>query len=108
MVADPFWKRELKRTVGSSPITPTISHKRGTMKVTRKSIMLVVEAVLESGFKKATKILDAKTKVTFTAKKNSKGNYMLTIGSPNYAERAYINQRKKAGLTFNNVILYEG
>jgi hypothetical protein len=63
------------------------------MKVTRKAIMQVVEAVLEGGFTKATRILDAKTKVTLAAKKKDKGAYVLTIGQPNYAERAYIKSK---------------
>lgn len=74
------------------------------MKVTRKSIMQVVEAVLEGGYTKATRILDDKTKVTLTAKAKCKGNYILTIGKPNYAERAYIKQRKAAGLRFTHLI----
>ena len=74
------------------------------MKVNSKSVMQVVEAVLEGGYTKATKILNRTTKVTFTAKKGNAGAYVLTIGSPNYAEVNYIQKRQKAGLGFCNLI----
>jgi hypothetical protein len=60
------------------------------MKVPRSAIMQLMDAVIANGFQKATRILDKKTKVTLTAKKKIKGSYLLTIGSPNYAERLYI------------------
>lgn len=44
------------------------------MKVTRKAIMQVVEAVLEGGFTKATRILDAKTKVTTGGQEERQGS----------------------------------
>jgi len=72
------------------------------MKITRSSIARAVEACLETGCKKATVYLDAKTVVKCTARfRPRKGSrirdFVLTIGAPNFVERRFIRLCKKAG-----------
>lgn len=73
------------------------------MKVSRKAIMNVLEAVLEGGSRKATRILDIKTKVTATRVRKH-GSVLLSIGKPNYAERIHIKQCRSAGIKFTRMI----
>lgn len=76
------------------------------MKVTRSAVSSVVLALLECpDLKKATKFLDEKTCITATRpsrdlKTDRSRSYVLTIGRPNYANRAFIRAAKKAGEPF--------
>lgn len=71
-------------------------------------ITQVVEAVLGDGVRKATKFISEKetvkaTRRLFSSKVNKRSRIteiILTIGGPNYAERKFIKDAKKAGEPF--------
>lgn len=67
----------------------------------------VISALLRSGAKRATKYIDAKTivKATHQSSRPPRKNdwsqtLVVTFGRPNYAERQFIKDCKKAGVPF--------
>lgn len=75
------------------------------MKVSRTDIARVVEALLESGARKATKFVspDLTVKAThqFKPRKNDRlTEVRLTFGQPNYAESKFIAKAIAAGEPF--------
>lgn len=75
------------------------------MKITRKAIAQVSEAVLGLGARKATKYLSPKlvVKAARTFKKTSgdlQTTIVLTVGRPNYEERQFIKVACQAGESF--------
>ena len=72
------------------------------MNITRSSIARAVEAALAPGVRKATVYLSEDTVVKATrrhrgAKNSRTTELILTLGRPNYEERAFIKTCKKAG-----------
>lgn len=70
------------------------------MKIPRSAIAEVVEAVLTTDVKKATRYLDDHTtvKATYQGKRDGRSRQVtvvLTMGRPNYEERSYIKWCKK-------------
>jgi hypothetical protein len=76
------------------------------MKITRKAISDLTDILLEGGAVKATKYFSDKLIVRAVrrtyGRKIVKRNIeiVLTIGKPNYQERAFIKQCKKSGEPF--------
>ena len=78
------------------------------MKVSRSSVCRVVEACLEVGARKAEIYLSPDLVVRATRRHKLNGSrcsqihheILLTIGKPNYAEREFIRDCKKAGEPF--------
>lgn len=75
------------------------------MKIPRKIFSELAEVILEGGAKQATKYLDEKTtvKATFQGKRRknqSSSTILFTIGRPNYKERQFIKDCKKAEVKF--------
>lgn len=65
----------------------------------------VAGSVIFTGIKKATKYISPKCviKATFQGRRDSRNNHstvIVTVGAPNYAERAFIKLAKKAGEPF--------
>ena len=72
---------------------------------TRNALVQIAEAILEGGAKKATKYISETYTVKGTRKHEPrKGERItvmtVTVGRPNYAERAFIAKCKKAGEPF--------
>lgn len=78
------------------------------MKIPRKIFSELAEIILEGGAVKATKYYDEKTVVTATRKcfggkidKRSRiAEILFKVGAPNFKEREFIKQAKKAGEPF--------
>lgn len=75
------------------------------MKFTRKSIAHTIEALLESGARKAVTFLDEQHVVTATRRHKPDGRartteIMLTLGKPNSRARDFIRACKKSGEPF--------
>ncbi len=75
------------------------------MPMPHKFITQVVDCALDDGCKKATKYFSERevVKATFHGKRDKRKRRMtivVTIGAPNYAERAFIRKCKKAGEPF--------
>lgn len=76
------------------------------MKIPRTAVSAVVMAVLEmKDLKRATKYLDDRTTVKCTRQRKFDGRdgaqtVLVTMGKPNYAERAFIKACKNAGEPF--------
>lgn len=76
------------------------------MAITRSALGQVVEAVLETGAYKATKFLGPKETVKATRRRykrrgrHSITQVLVTVGRPNYAERAFIKKAQAAGEPF--------
>lgn len=73
--------------------------------VTRKAIVQIVEVILESGAKQATKYFSDQLTLrgTFVGKRRKRDRQsviVLSIGKPNYAERIFIKKCKLAGEPF--------
>lgn len=74
-------------------------------KVSRKLVAQLVEMIIEGGAKKVTKYLSPKltVKATFQgkfSKRDRQQTVLLTIGTPNFAERKFIKMCKAAGERF--------
>lgn len=76
------------------------------MKITRRVFSDLAELILEGGARKATKYFSETQVVRATRKlyggKISRGNteIVFMVGRPNWQERQFIKQAKKAGDTF--------
>lgn len=75
------------------------------MKVSRKAISTVVEAVLELGARRATKFISPRDVVKATRrhkpdKRSNSTEVVVTIGRPNYAEREFIKRCRNANEPF--------
>lgn len=75
------------------------------MKIPRNAIASVIEALLEVGARRATKILDKKTVVSACRRhkpdaRNRSTDIVLKLGAPNYLERKFIALCEKAGEPF--------
>jgi hypothetical protein len=75
------------------------------MAITRSCFSKLAEAILEAGAKKATKYCSPSevVKATFRGRRdrrNRRSEILFTIGTPNFAERQFIKQAKKAGEPF--------
>lgn len=73
--------------------------------ISRLSIQKAVESVLESGARSATvfqhpKLIARATLQFKLDKRNSRTTILLTVGSPNYRERAFVKEALKAGEPF--------
>lgn len=67
-------------------------------KIPFNAVTQTVEAMMRTNAKRATKFIDARTIVRVTRRhKSSKAEFVLKIGSPNYAEREFIKSCRKAG-----------
>lgn len=72
------------------------------MKITRSAITKAALGVLETGAKRATVYLDEKTVVSCAArhkpdKRSKRVEVVIKAGAPNYAERQFIADCRKAG-----------
>ena len=76
------------------------------MKIARKWLHEVVEALLESGGRSALKAISEKeviqaTRVMYDGKPSPRGiDIRLTVGRPNYLARRFVKACLKAGETF--------
>lgn len=70
------------------------------MKIPRKKIITVIESI-SMGAKKATIILDSKTKVTAT--KVHDRSILLTLGRLNYEEKKIVKVAKAANKSFRHL-----
>jgi hypothetical protein len=73
--------------------------------VSRTSILKSIESVLESDARQATvyqhpKLTIKTTRLLKLNKRSRHDTYVLTIGTPNYAERAFVKACLKAGEPF--------
>jgi hypothetical protein len=75
------------------------------MKIPMRAVSQVVETLIRTGARKATKYL-AKDTVVRAARRRYRGRgldsryVILTLGRPNYEERAFIRTCRKAGESF--------
>lgn len=60
------------------------------------AVTQVIEAIMRSDAKRATKYLDARTIVRATRRHNGANEFVLKLGTPNYAEREFIKSCRKA------------
>lgn len=78
------------------------------MKITRRIFSDLAELILEGGARKATKYFSETQVVKVTRrlydgkidKRDKRIEVLFTIGTPNYTERQFIKQAKKAGESF--------
>lgn len=76
---------------------------RTSKHIPSRAIRVAVETVLHTGCRKATVFVDEGTVVTCTARfrpdnRRNMSDYVLTIGSPNFAGRRFVRLCKKAGV----------
>ena len=75
------------------------------MQIPMNAISDTVEALLRTDAKRAVKYLDAKTVVSVCRRfkhksRNTRSDFVLKIGAPNYLERKFIKACKAAGEPF--------